>query len=158
MLDLVKAKFMVDDNFPKHVFFASASDPNGVFNWNISERLKTITKPTQIYAGREDQATTVEVNQFLADRIPNAQIKVLDDVVTSISSKNRPTLTPTCAFSEAGRGLSDRRPGLLSRWWGSGSALPHTRVFSPHDLPQRLVFAHRLVYCPSQHPMAQEAA
>lgn len=80
VLDLVKAKFMVDDNFPKHVFFASASDPNGVFNWNISERLETITKPTQIYAGREDQATTVEVNQFLADHIPNAQIKVLDDV------------------------------------------------------------------------------
>lgn len=80
ILDLVKAKFMVDDNFPKHVFFASAGDPNGVFQWNISDRLKDISKPTQIFAGKEDQATTVEVNQFLADNIPNAMIKVVPDV------------------------------------------------------------------------------
>lgn len=80
ILDLVKANFMVEDNFPKHVFFASAGNPHGVFNWNISDRLKNITKPTIIFAGKEDQATTVEVNQFLADNIPNAQIKVIDDV------------------------------------------------------------------------------
>jgi pimeloyl-ACP methyl ester carboxylesterase len=80
ILDLVKAKFMVDDNFPKHVFFSSAGDPNGVFQWNISDRLKDISKPTQIFAGKEDQATTVEANQFLADNIPNATIKVIPDV------------------------------------------------------------------------------
>lgn len=80
ILDLMKAHFMVEDNFPKHVFFASAADPNGVFNWNISDRLKDIRKPTLVLAGEEDQATTVEVNRFLTDHIPGAQLKVIKDV------------------------------------------------------------------------------
>jgi pimeloyl-ACP methyl ester carboxylesterase len=33
-----------------------------------------------IIAGAEDGATTVEVNQFLADNIPNANIKIYKDV------------------------------------------------------------------------------
>ena len=80
ILDLMKACFGVDDNFTEQVFFANATDPNGVFQWNISDQLKNITKPTIIFAGEEDQATPVEVNQFLADNIPNAQIKILKDV------------------------------------------------------------------------------
>ena len=80
ILDLMKACFAVDDNFTEQVFFANATDPNGVFQWNISDQLKNITKPTIIFAGEEDQATPVEANQFLADNIPNAQIKILKDV------------------------------------------------------------------------------
>lgn len=80
ILDLMKSCFAVDDNFTEQVFFANATDPNGVFQWNISDQLKNITKPTIIFAGEEDQATPVEANQFLADNIPNAQIKILKDV------------------------------------------------------------------------------
>ena len=80
ILDLIKASFAVDDNFTEQVFFANAADPNGVFNWNISDQLRNITKPTIIFAGEEDQATPVEANQFLADNIPNARIKILKDV------------------------------------------------------------------------------
>ena len=80
ILDLMKACFAVDDNFTEQVFFANATDPKGVFQWNISDQLKNITKPTIIFAGEEDQATPVEANQFLADNIPNAQIKILKDV------------------------------------------------------------------------------
>ena len=80
ILDVMKACFEVDDNFTEQVFFANATDPNGVFNWNISDQLKNITKPTVIFAGEEDQATPVALNQFLADNIPNAQIKILKDV------------------------------------------------------------------------------
>jgi 3-oxoadipate enol-lactonase len=72
--------FRVEDNFTEAVFFASVADPNGVFNWNISDRLKDIKQPTLIIAGAEDGATTVEQNQFLADNIPNAEIKVYKDV------------------------------------------------------------------------------
>ena len=70
----------MDDNFTEQVFFANATDPNGVFQWNISDQLKNITKPTIIFAGEEDQATPVAANQFLADNIPNAQLKILKDV------------------------------------------------------------------------------
>src|SRR5205085_10515091 len=44
ILELMKAQFTVAENFPRHVFFAASSDPNGVFNWNITARLKEIRK------------------------------------------------------------------------------------------------------------------
>jgi len=72
--------FRVESNFTEGVFFASAADPNGVFNWNISDRLKDIKQPTLVIAGEEDGATTVEQNRFLADNIPGAELKVYKDV------------------------------------------------------------------------------
>ncbi len=80
VVDLIKSFFLVDDNFPKHVFLAAMQDPNGVFNWNISDRLKDIKKPTLVLAGDEDQATPVAANKFLADNIPGAQLKVIKEV------------------------------------------------------------------------------
>lgn len=72
--------FRVEENFTEAVFFASLQDPNGVFAWNISDRLKDISKPTLIIAGKQDGATTPEQNQFLADNIPNAEIKIYDHI------------------------------------------------------------------------------
>ncbi|HXG21770.1 MAG TPA: alpha/beta hydrolase [Methylomirabilota bacterium] len=80
VVDMIKSVFLVEENFPHYVFFASASDPAGVFNWNISDRLKDIKKPTLVLAGEEDQATPVAANKFLADNIPGAQLKVFKDV------------------------------------------------------------------------------
>lgn len=80
LADMLKGQFIVDDNFPKHVFHAAAGDPNGVFNWNIADRLQDIKKPTLVLAGEEDQATPVAANKFLADNIPSAQLKLLKDV------------------------------------------------------------------------------
>ena len=80
LLDLMRASFAVEENFPRHTFFASVADPGGVFNWNISDQLKNIRKPTLVLAGEEDQATPVAANKFLADNIPGAQLKVIKDV------------------------------------------------------------------------------
>ena len=80
VVDMLKAQFLVEANFPHYVFFASAGDPNGVFNWNITDRLKDIKKPTLILAGEEDGATPVVANQFLADNIPGSKIKILKDI------------------------------------------------------------------------------
>ncbi len=80
IVELMKAQFLVEENFPRHVFFAAASDPSGVFNWNISDRLKEIHKPTLVFAGEEDQATPVAANKFLADNISGAQLRVVKDV------------------------------------------------------------------------------
>ena len=78
--DFMNGAFSVDENFTEAVFFASLADPNGVFSWNISDELKNISQPTMIIAGVEDGATTVEQNQFLADNIPNAEIKIYDEI------------------------------------------------------------------------------
>ena len=72
--------FRCEDNFTEAVFFASLADPNGVFAWNITDRLGEISKPTLVIAGRQDGATTVEHNQLLADKIPNAEIKIYDHI------------------------------------------------------------------------------
>jgi pimeloyl-ACP methyl ester carboxylesterase len=80
ILDVMKAHFSVEENFPRHVFFAAASDPSGVFKWNITDRLKDIRKPTLVVAGEEDQATPVAANKLLADNIPGAQLRVVKDV------------------------------------------------------------------------------
>jgi 3-oxoadipate enol-lactonase len=80
ILAYMEGCFRVDDNFTEAVFWASAADPEGVFNWNISDRLKDIKQPTLIIAGEEDGATTPAHNQFLADNIPGAEIKLYKDV------------------------------------------------------------------------------
>jgi 3-oxoadipate enol-lactonase len=80
ILELMKAQFSVEENFPRFVFNAASADPGGVFNWNITSRLKEIRKPTIVFAGEEDQGTPVAVNKLLADNIPGAQLRVVKDV------------------------------------------------------------------------------
>jgi 3-oxoadipate enol-lactonase len=79
ILEVMRSHFMVQSNFPKYVFDSATSDPNGVFNWNIKDRLSEIRKPTLVLAGEEDQATPVAANKFLADNIPGAKLNVIKD-------------------------------------------------------------------------------
>jgi pimeloyl-ACP methyl ester carboxylesterase len=78
--ELMRANFAVEDNFPRHTCLAAITDPGGAFNWNISDELKNIRKPTLVLAGEDDQSTPVVVNKFLADHIPGAQLRVIKDV------------------------------------------------------------------------------
>lgn len=80
VVDWAEAVFRVPDNFTPETFFANASDPNGVFNWNITDQLGEISQRTLVIAGAEDQATPIEMNQVLSDGIPNADLKVVNDV------------------------------------------------------------------------------
>ncbi|MGH8011933.1 MAG: alpha/beta fold hydrolase, partial [Candidatus Binataceae bacterium] len=80
ILELMKAHFMTPSNFPKYVFDSAFADRNGVFNWNIKNRLREIRQPTLVIAGEEDQATPVAANKFLADNIPGAKFKTVKDV------------------------------------------------------------------------------
>jgi pimeloyl-ACP methyl ester carboxylesterase len=90
ILELMKAQFAVEANFPRSVFAAAGADPGGVFNWNITTRLKEIRKPTLVLAGEEDQGTPVAVNKFLADNIPGAQLRVVKDVGHFYQLENPP--------------------------------------------------------------------
>jgi 3-oxoadipate enol-lactonase len=80
IMEVMKAHFAVQSNFPRHVFDSSMADPGGVFNWNIKSRLSSIRKPTLVIAGEEDQATTTVANKFLADNIPGAKYIAVKDV------------------------------------------------------------------------------
>jgi 3-oxoadipate enol-lactonase len=80
ILEVMKSQFLVQSNFPRHVFESAIADPNGVFSWNIKNRLASIRKPTVVFAGEEDQATPVAANKFLADNIPGAKLNVIKDV------------------------------------------------------------------------------
>jgi 3-oxoadipate enol-lactonase len=80
ILEVMKAHFQVQSNFPKYVFDSAMADPNGVFGWNIKSRLSTIHTPTIVIAGEEDNATPVAANKFLADNIPGAKLTVVKDV------------------------------------------------------------------------------
>jgi 3-oxoadipate enol-lactonase len=80
ILELMRSHFMVQSNFPKYVFDSAVADANGLFNWNIKNRLREIRRPTLVVAGEEDQATPVEANKFLADNIPGADLHVIKDV------------------------------------------------------------------------------
>jgi pimeloyl-ACP methyl ester carboxylesterase len=80
ILDVMRAHYLVPTNFPKYVFDSAMADPNGVFGWNVKDRLSSIRKPTLVIAGEEDQGTTVAANRLLADNIPGAKLRVLKDV------------------------------------------------------------------------------
>lgn len=80
ILEVMRSHFMVQSNFPKYVFDSAIADSNGVFNWNIKDRLGEIRKPTIVLAGEEDQATPVAANKLLADNIPGAKLTVIKDV------------------------------------------------------------------------------
>ena len=70
----------MEENFPRCVFTAAGADPGGVFNWDITARLKEIRQPTIVFAGEEDQGNPVAMNKLLADNIPGAQLRVVKEV------------------------------------------------------------------------------
>ena len=80
ILDVMKSQFLAESIFPRHSYMASVKDPSGVFNWDITDRLKEISVPTLVLAGAEDLAVPVEVNKVLADNIPGAELRVIPEV------------------------------------------------------------------------------
>lgn len=99
IVDVMKAHFMTETNFPRHVFDSAMADANGVFGWNIASKLGAIKAPTLILAGEEDGATPVAANQLLADKIPGATIRIVKDVGHFYQ------LEQPMAFNEALRGF-----------------------------------------------------
>ena len=80
LLDTMKAHFLVSSNFPEHVFASAFQDPNGPFNWDISDRLAEIRAPTLVISGAEDQVTPPDAGEQLALGIPGAEFLLVPDV------------------------------------------------------------------------------
>lgn len=77
---LLKNNLLDGVAFPRRVARALVQHPDGVWNWDITDRLGEISQPTLIVVGDEDDATPVEANQILADGMPNAEIEIVKDV------------------------------------------------------------------------------
>jgi len=77
---LLKNNLLDSVGFPQRVACALVEHPDGVWNWDITNRLEEITQPTLIMVGEEDDATPVEANQFLAEQIPNTELQIITDV------------------------------------------------------------------------------
>ena len=80
ILELLKAQATTDSNFPGYVRQAAFQDAKGLFNWDIRQRLQEIRVPTVVFAGAEDDARVVRMNEALAENIPRAQFHVVQDV------------------------------------------------------------------------------
>lgn len=78
--EMLKNNFLDEVGLPRRVVFSCLEDPNGVWRWDITDRLQDITQPTLVLVGEEDKATPVVANRFLADNIPNAELQVIKDV------------------------------------------------------------------------------
>ena len=78
--EMIKNNFLDSVGFPRRVALACLEDPNGVWRWNMGDRLKEISQPTLVLAGEEDGVTPVEANRFLAEQIPGAELRVLKEV------------------------------------------------------------------------------
>ncbi len=70
----------VRDNFTSDVFLASLADADGVFHWDIADRLEGIRQPALVIAGQEDEAMPLDATRLLAATIPGARLKVIPEV------------------------------------------------------------------------------
>jgi pimeloyl-ACP methyl ester carboxylesterase len=72
--------YRVPSNFSPSVFVSCIRDPGGVFNWDVSTRLKDIRQPVLVLAGEEDQTMPLEAMRLLGTSIPGAKFKVVPGV------------------------------------------------------------------------------
>jgi hypothetical protein len=74
----------------------------------LRDLLPTITTPTQIVAGRDDDLVPWSNNQYLHDLLPNSEIHPLDAVTSRGSKQRRNTAASSSTGSAAGIGASER--------------------------------------------------
>lgn len=67
-------------NFTPEVFLACMRDPDGVFRWNAEDRLGRVACPVAVFAGADDQTLPQAAVRALADRVPGASLRVVDEV------------------------------------------------------------------------------
>jgi 3-oxoadipate enol-lactonase len=72
--------YRVPSNFSPDVFVSCIRDPGGVFNWDVSTRLKDIRQPVLVLAGEEDQTMPLEAMRMLGASIPGANFKLVPGV------------------------------------------------------------------------------
>jgi pimeloyl-ACP methyl ester carboxylesterase len=76
LADVYRAK----GNFTRDVFLSFIRNPDGVFHWNVTDRLKDLHQPALVVAGQEDGAMPLEAMRAFAEGLPHATFKVVPDV------------------------------------------------------------------------------
>jgi 3-oxoadipate enol-lactonase len=77
---LLSGAYRAKGNFSREVFLSCIHDSDGVFNWDVTERLKDISQPALVIAGQEDRTMPMEAMRALARRLPHAEFKIVADV------------------------------------------------------------------------------
>src|ERR1019366_434139 len=77
---LLSGAYRAKGNFSREVFLSCIHDPDGVFHWNVTERLKDVSQPALVIAGQEDQTMPMEAMHALTARMPHAEFKLVADV------------------------------------------------------------------------------
>jgi pimeloyl-ACP methyl ester carboxylesterase len=78
---MMKGTALSEESFPRYAFDAIIKDPNGIFYWDIRDRLqKEFNKPALFFAGAEDKDTPLHANKALADALPGVKFQVIDEV------------------------------------------------------------------------------
>jgi 3-oxoadipate enol-lactonase len=72
--------YRVKGNFSREVFLSCIHDQDGVFNWNVTERLHDISQVALVIAGQEDRTMPMEAMRALALRMPHAEFKIVPEV------------------------------------------------------------------------------
>jgi pimeloyl-ACP methyl ester carboxylesterase len=72
--------YRAEGSFSRDVFLSCIRDPGGVFNWNVTDRLREVRQPALVLAGQEDRAMPIEAMRALAGGIPRATFKLVPDV------------------------------------------------------------------------------
>jgi len=78
--ELLSGAYRAKGNFSREVFLSFIHDPDGVFHWNVTERLKDVSQPALVIAGQEDQTMPMEAMRALTARMPHAEFKLVADV------------------------------------------------------------------------------
>jgi pimeloyl-ACP methyl ester carboxylesterase len=76
LADMYRAK----GNFSREVFLSCIRDADGVFNWNVSDRLQDLRHPVLVVAGQEDQAMPLDAMRALAEGLPRGALEIVPDV------------------------------------------------------------------------------
>jgi pimeloyl-ACP methyl ester carboxylesterase len=76
LADVYRAK----GNFTREVFLSFIRDSEGVFHWDVTERLGDVQQPALVIAGQEDRAVPLDAVRRLAERLPHATFKVVPEV------------------------------------------------------------------------------
>jgi 3-oxoadipate enol-lactonase len=76
---LLEDIYRVKGAFSRAVFLSCMRDPQGVFNWNVADRLSEIRLPALVVAGQEDKTLPLEATTLLARGL-RAELKIVADV------------------------------------------------------------------------------
>ena len=90
---MIKHNFLNEGGFPRRVALACLEDPNGVWQWDISDRLQEITQPTLVLVVRKTRRHQSRLIVFWPSIFPEPNCACSKRSATATRSNGRLNLT-----------------------------------------------------------------